>query len=65
MAVWLHAGTNNEDLLSDPMYRGLRQPRASTEEYDAFIDEFMSAIKTWQPHVLVQFEDFGNCNAFR
>jgi malate dehydrogenase (oxaloacetate-decarboxylating)(NADP+) len=29
------------------------------------VEEFMTALAKWQPHMLVQFEDFGNNNAFR
>lgn len=41
------------------------QRRATGAEYDAFIAEFMAALATWQPHMLLQFEDFANHNAFR
>ncbi|GFR44441.1 hypothetical protein Agub_g5680 [Astrephomene gubernaculifera] len=65
LPIALDVGTNNAALRDDPDYRGLRQPRPSEAEYDAFVEEFMSALKVWQPHVMLQFEDFGNHNAFR
>lgn len=45
--------------------QGLRQKRLSGAAFDAAIQEFMAALQQWQPHVMVQFEDFGNHNAFR
>jgi hypothetical protein len=43
----------------------LLQRRVTGADYDSFLEEFMSALAAWQPHMLVQFEDFGNNNAFR
>ena len=65
LPVCLDLGTNNKQLLSDPSYKGLRQNRASTQEFDSFLAEFMGAVSTRWGHVCVQFEDFGNGNAFR
>jgi hypothetical protein len=41
-----------------------RRPRATREDFDGLVSEFMSAVKALG-HVMVQFEDFGNTNAFR
>ena len=65
LPLCLDVGTNNEALLSDPQYRGVRKPRLRGEEYDSLVDELMSAVRAWRPHSLLQFEDFGNTNAFR
>jgi malate dehydrogenase (oxaloacetate-decarboxylating)(NADP+) len=63
LPVVLDVGTNNHDLLEDPLYFGLRQPRVRGEEYMSFVDEFVSAVQASYPKCCVQWEDFANANA--
>ncbi|KAK8466338.1 hypothetical protein PHAVU_008G068700 [Phaseolus vulgaris] len=58
LPVMLDVGTNNEKLLKDPLYLGVRQPRLEGEEYLSIVDEFMEAVHNRWPKAIVQFEDF-------
>ena len=59
----LDAGTNNEQLLHDPLYLGLRQPRPSTADLFSFVDEFMEAVQEVFPKCCVHFEDWTGADA--
>lgn len=66
LPVMIDVGTNNETLLNDPYYLGLKQHRERGPAYDDLIREFFEAAKDkFGQDVLIQFEDFGNLNAFR
>jgi malate dehydrogenase (oxaloacetate-decarboxylating)(NADP+) len=65
LPVMLDVGTNNEELLNDPYYVGLRRHRLRGGEYDALVEEFVSAANSVFPGVVIQFEDFANHAAFR
>src|SRR5258707_951216 len=63
LPVVLDVGTNNQQLLDDPLYLGLRQNRVRGEQYLAFVDEFVDAVQSLYPKCCIQWEDFANINA--
>jgi malate dehydrogenase (oxaloacetate-decarboxylating)(NADP+) len=63
LPVMIDVGTNNQALLEDPLYLGLRQNRVRGAEYDAFIDEFVQVVQELFPKSCLQWEDFANFNA--
>ena len=65
LPVMLDVGTNNEELLKDPYYVGLRRKRLTGAAYDNLVDEFITVARRAFPGVLIQFEDFANHSAFR
>jgi malate dehydrogenase (oxaloacetate-decarboxylating) len=63
LPVMLDVGTNNEELLKDPHYMGLRHKRIGQTEYDEFVELFIRAAQRRWPGVMIQFEDFAQPNA--
>ncbi|KAG0153670.1 Malic enzyme [Penicillium digitatum] len=65
LPVVLDCGTDNEELLNDALYLGLRQHRIRGEKYDEFVDNFVKAARKRFPKAYIHFEDFGLNNARR
>jgi malate dehydrogenase (oxaloacetate-decarboxylating)(NADP+) len=65
LPVMLDVGTDAATVRDDPFYLGVRATRLRAAAYDELIDEFVAATQEVFPGVLLQFEDFGNTEAFR
>ncbi len=65
LPILLDVGTDNQDRLNDPIYIGWRNKRVRGQEYDDFVEAFVSAVKRRWPNILLQWEDFAGSNASR
>src|SRR6201997_4968802 len=63
LPIFLGAGTDTAELLDDPRYLGWRHRRIDDDDYYAFIDQFVTAVREQLPSVLLQWEDFATVHA--
>jgi malate dehydrogenase (oxaloacetate-decarboxylating)(NADP+) len=64
LPIMLDVGTNTQSLLDDPLYIGIPEPRLRGPRYDDLVGELVNSVQQMFPQACLQFEDFGNTNAF-
>jgi len=60
LPITLDLGTNNQELINDPLYLGSRRPKVTADEEREFLDEMMAALTERWPSIVIQYEDFKN-----
>jgi len=65
LPIMFDIGTNNQELLDDPLYMGVRRNRPTSDEFDKLLEELIRALQHRWPWALIQFEDFSSNNALR
>jgi malate dehydrogenase (oxaloacetate-decarboxylating) len=65
LPILLDVGTDNEALLHNPIYVGWQHKRVRGQDYDDFVETFVTAVERRWPHILLQWEDFAGANAAR
>jgi malate dehydrogenase (oxaloacetate-decarboxylating)(NADP+) len=65
LPIVIDCGTNNEALLRDPLYLGLRQTRPPISQLDELVEEFVTAVEEEFPNCCIQFEDWAGPDAVR
>ena len=65
LPLLLDCGTDNQKLLNDPLYLGIRQNRPATDELDSFVQEFVEAVQELFPDCCIHFEDWKGTDAIR
>lgn len=63
LPILLDTGTNNPELQKDALYIGWQHERIRGQEYDDFIERFVTTVEKRFPHILLQWEDFARENA--
>lgn len=64
LPILLDLGTDTPARREDPLYVGWRAPRVRGQDYDDFVEAFVSAVDDRFPGVLLQWEDFAGKNAY-
>jgi malate dehydrogenase (oxaloacetate-decarboxylating)(NADP+) len=64
LPIMFDMGTDNKELLDDPLYLGYPHKRLQGKPYFELLDEFITGVQEKYPNALIQFEDFLTPNAY-